>query len=190
MAFGARRQVALLPTRGIREIATLAGVKVYVVRHAEAEEVRPGRRDAERELTRQGRAEFEQVVAGLAALGVRLDTILTSPLIRARQTAEILARALPGPAPTEIDALAPGGTFERVFRALRDPAHESGIALVGHEPGLGALVSLASTGVASDGTPLKKGGVACLRFEGEPRPKGATLAWLLTPKQLRRLAKI
>ncbi|HKE11212.1 MAG TPA: histidine phosphatase family protein, partial [Myxococcota bacterium] len=92
-------------------------MKVYVVRHGEAEEHRPGRRDEERELTRQGKAEFEQVVAGLAALGVRLDAILTSPLIRARQTAEILARALPGPAPVASDALAPGGSFESVFRA-------------------------------------------------------------------------
>jgi phosphohistidine phosphatase SixA len=76
-----------------------------------------------------------------------------------------------------------------VFRALRSPVSESRIALVGHEPSLGALVSLATTGTASDGTPLKKGGVACLRFAGTPRPKGATLAWLLTPKQLRRLGK-
>jgi phosphohistidine phosphatase len=164
-------------------------VKVYIVRHGEAEEQRPGRRDEERELTGQGRAEFEQVVAGLAALGVRVDAILTSPLIRARQTAEILARALPGPPPVQTDALAPGGSFEGVFRALRDPTSESHVALVGHEPSLGALVSLASAGVASDGTPLKKGGVACLRFAGTPRPKGATLAWLLTPKQLRRLGK-
>jgi phosphohistidine phosphatase len=164
-------------------------VKVYVVRHGEAEEHEPGRRDEERELTGPGRAEFEQVVAGLAVLGVRLDAILTSPLIRARQTAEILARALPGPPPAQADALAPGGSFESIFRALRSPDAEARIALVGHEPSLGALVSLATTGVASDGTPLKKGGVACVKFAGTPRPKGATLAWLLTPKQLRRLGK-
>jgi phosphohistidine phosphatase len=164
-------------------------VKVYVVRHAEAEEQRPGRRDEERELTAEGRADFAQVVAGLAALGIRLDRILTSPLIRARQTAEILAQALPGPRPAELVALAPGGSFEGVFRALRDPSGESGIALVGHEPTLGALVSLSTTGVASDGTPLKKGGVACLKFAGAPRSKSAALAWLLTPKQLRRLGK-
>ena len=164
-------------------------MKVYLVRHAEAEDQRPGRRDEERELTEPGRSDFEEVVAGLAALGIRLDRILASPLIRARQTAEILARALPGPRPAELVALAPGGTFEGIFRALRDPGGDSRIALVGHEPSLGALVSLATTGVASDGTPLKKGGVACLRFSGEPRPKAATLAWLLTPKQLRRLRK-
>jgi len=184
-----RRTAGAELTRGIRETGKLAGVKVYVVRHGEAEEQRPGRRDAERELTREGRAQFEQVVEGLVALGIRLDRILTSPLIRARQTAEILARALPGPTPTEIDALAPGGSFEAVFRALRDPASEAGVALVGHEPALGALVSLATTGIASDATPLKKGGVACLKFAGEPRAKGATLGWLLTPKQLRRMAE-
>ncbi len=173
----------------IRETGRLAGVKVYVVRHGEAEEQRAGRPDAERELTREGRLQFEEVVAGLAALGIGLDQILTSPLIRARQTAEILARVLPGPKPVESDALAPGGAFEAVFRALRGPASESRVALVGHEPALGALVSLATTGIASDATPLKKGGVACLKFAGEPRPKGGTLGWLLTPKQLRRMAK-
>ena len=164
-------------------------MKVYVVRHAEAEERRPGRRDDERELTGEGRAEFEQVVSGLAALGVRLDKIFTSPLIRARQTAEILARGLPGPVPTEIEALAPGGAFEGVFKALREAGSDLAIALVGHEPSLGALVSVATAGVPSEGTPLKKGGIACLRFPGEPRVKGAILAWLLTPKQLRRLGK-
>jgi phosphohistidine phosphatase len=162
-------------------------VKVYVVRHGEAEEQRAGRPDAERELTREGRAQFEGVVAGLAAMGIALDKILTSPLVRARQTAEILARVLPGPKPVEIDALAPGGSLEAVFRALRDAA--PGVALVGHEPALGALVALATTGVASGAIPLKKGGVACLKFAGEPRPKGATLGWLLTPKQLRRMAE-
>ncbi len=162
-------------------------MKVYVVRHGEAEEQRPGRPDAERELTREGRAEFEGVAAGIASLGIGLEKILTSPLIRARQTAEILAEALKGPKPVEIEALAPGGSFEAVFRALRDPAQS--VALVGHEPALGALVSLATTGVATDGMPLKKGGVACLKFAGSPRPKGATLGWLLTPKHLRRIAE-
>lgn len=164
-------------------------MKVYVVRHAEAETQRPGQRDAERALTQDGRAEFEQVVAGLGSLGIRLDRILSSPLLRARQTAEILARALPGPAPTEIEALAPGGSFEAVFRALHDRPSAAGVALVGHEPALGALVSLAATGIASDGIPLKKGGVAYLKFAAGTRPQGATLGWLLTPKQLRRIAK-
>jgi len=168
------------------ETGRLTGVKVYLVRHGEAEEQRPGRRDEERELTREGRVQFEGVVAGLAALGIGLDKILTSPLIRARQTAEILAQALPGPKPQEIAALAPGGSFEAVFHVLRHPV--SGIALVGHEPALGTLVSLATTGVASGAMPLKKGGVACLKFSGEPCPKGAVLSWLLTPKQLRRMA--
>ena len=164
-------------------------MKVYVVRHAEAEEQHSGGGDAERELTREGRAQFEQAVGGLAALGIGLDKILTSPLVRARQTAEILARILPGPKPVEIEALAPGGRFEAVFRALRDPDTGREVALVGHEPALGAFLSLATTGIASDGTPLKKGGIACLKFPGEPRPKGATLAWLLTPKQLRLLGE-
>jgi phosphohistidine phosphatase len=164
-------------------------MKVYVVRHAEAEERRSGQDDETRELTREGRAQFVTAVGGLKALGVEIERILTSPLVRARQTAEILARVLPGPKPVEINALAPGGSFDAVFQALREPASGSGVALVGHEPSLGSFVSLSTAGSASDGTPLKKGGVACLKFMGTPRPKGATLSWFLTPKQLRLLGE-
>jgi phosphohistidine phosphatase len=161
-------------------------MKVYVVRHAAAEDAGPGRGDAERRLTSEGRRDFEESVRGLAALGVRLDGIFTSPLVRARETAAILAATLPGPLPEVLDVLGPAGGIEAVLRALRGAADR--IAVVGHEPSLGHLVSLAATGVATDGMPLRKGGVACLAFPGTPRPKGATLSWLLTPKQLRRLA--
>ncbi len=167
--------------------ATLAAVKVYVVRHAEAEEGGGGRPDAVRRLTRDGRQAFEEGVRGLAALGVRLDRIFTSPLLRARETAAILAATLPGPEPTVLDSLGPAGGIEAVLRSLRDEAER--VAIVGHEPALGHLVALATTGVAADGLPLRKGGVACLAFPGSPRPRGATLSWLLTPKQLRRLAR-
>jgi phosphohistidine phosphatase len=160
-------------------------IELYVVRHAEAEDPPPGMRDAQRRLTEKGRRDFTRAAQGLAVLEVGLDTILTSPLVRARETAEILAKELGGPEPRLEDDLAPGGSLEALLRGLRDQG--SRIAVVGHEPGLGHLVSLAASGRVTGGTPLRKGGVARLDFPGAPQPGAAVLSWLLTCKQLRRL---
>jgi phosphohistidine phosphatase len=161
-------------------------MKLYVVRHGVAEDPAPGRSDEARRLTGEGRRDFARGVEGLARLGIELERVLTSPLVRARETAEILAKGLAAPDPELCPELAPGVTSEAVLRALRGAGER--VAVVGHEPGVGFLVSTAAFGSATDATPLRKGGVACLEFAGPPRPGAATLAWLLTPKQLRRLA--
>lgn len=160
---------------------------LYLVRHAEAEPTPPRGGDSERRLTAAGRHEFTRAVAGLRELDIELVRILTSPLLRARQTAEILHEQLPGPAPEEWPLLAPGGGLERLLQGLRDAG--GAVALVGHEPGLGRLLSLAVAGSAGDGTPMRKGGVARIQFEGPPRPGTGCLVWLLTPKLLRRIGR-
>ncbi len=162
-------------------------MELFVVRHGEAEDEAPHGGDAARRLTDEGRRKFAEGVAGLAALGVELDRILTSPLTRARQTAEILSRELRGPEPEEQPLLAPGGSLERLLAAA-GAAGES-VAVVGHEPGLGRLVSLAVTGRTGDGTPLRKGGVALVSFAGDAHPGRGRLVWLATPKLLRRLGR-
>lgn len=160
-------------------------MKVYVVRHGIAEDGGPDLADEARRLTDEGREEFGRVVEGLGVLGVRLDRIFTSPLVRARETAELLRSGIRGPAPEPMPDLAPGGSLDRVFRSL-DGAGDR-VALVGHEPSLGFLVSAALFGEPTDATPLRKGGVACLRFSGPPRPGRAVLGWAATPRQLRHL---
>lgn len=160
-------------------------LRLYVIRHAEAEDTPPGARDADRRLTQKGREDFARGVEGLRQLEVSLERIFCSTLVRARETAALLAEGLPGPEPEPLEELAPGAALEDLLRALRGSGER--VALVGHEPGLGRLVSLAATGRASDGTPLHKGGVARLDFAGALRPDGAVLSWLLTPKLLRRL---
>jgi len=124
----------------------------------------------------------------MRALGLELDVILTSPLPRAAETAAIVAATCgKEPAPRELPALAPGAPAS-VVPALRPFARRSHVMLVGHEPGLSQLASLLLTGstdrVALD---LKKGGCVAIELTKLAPPTGATLRWVLTPKQLRQL---
>jgi len=166
-------------------------VTLYVVRHGIAEETGPGGDDRLRALTPAGRAKMRAGAAGLRRLGVTLDVLLTSPLVRAVETAAIVAEAYGGsPAPVELAALAAGVAPAETVRALRPYARSRDIALVGHEPGLSRMVALLTTGSA-DGlaVELKKGGVAAVDVDGIPAPGRGTLRWLVTPRQLRRLGR-
>lgn len=159
-------------------------MRLYVVRHGKAEDVGPDGTDASRRLTEEGKDDFRRGAEGLARLGLRLDCILTSPLVRARETADLLAEVLGGPRPERLETLAFGDEAEILATAAG--AGEE-VAVVGHEPTLGRLVSLAVFGRTGGGTPLRKGGVACLEL-ARGTPGRAVLAWLLAPKQLRRLS--
>jgi phosphohistidine phosphatase len=118
--------------------------------------------------------------------GGTIDALITSPLLRARQTAAILHRA--GlPEPVDESVLAPGRTAARVLAVLRAHAVNS-IVLVGHEPDLGRLLAVCVAGPdAKLAMRFRKGGAACLYFAGAPRVGEATLEWLLPPKALRAL---
>ncbi|MEA2626009.1 MAG: phosphohistidine phosphatase [Candidatus Binatota bacterium] len=164
-------------------------MRLYVVRHAIAEErATGGGGDAARALTEEGRKKMERATAGLAAIGVRAATVLTSPIRRARETAEILARGLGAPSVEDMTELSTGGAPPQVLGALRRRAPTSPVAIVGHQPTLGALVSLVLTGSSSAlRLDLKKGAVVCLELDFAARSSDATLLWMLAPKQLRHL---
>jgi phosphohistidine phosphatase len=163
-------------------------VRLYVMRHGVAEDAAPGGDDAARRLTPGGRAKLRAAAAGLRALGVELDALLTSPLPRAAETAAIVAEALDGPAPRDLAALAPGVAPAETARALRAFARQARVMVVGHEPGSSGLVAFLLTG-SPDGlaVTLKKGGVVALELRALRAPFEATLRWALTPRQLRRL---
>ena len=135
---------------------------------------------------------MREVVKGLKKLGVQLDLILTSPLVRAVETAEILAGSL-GMNKKEIrqtPALAPGAIVDQLLTEIKNQASAQSIAIVGHQPDLGHLISRI---VQSDdcvlSIQLKKGGICCINVsETVPTLRG-DLMWLLTPKQLRMVAK-
>ena len=121
----------------------MASYELYLIRHGVAEErgeAWPD--DTLRPLTEHGAAEMKQAMSGLARLGVALDVMLSSPLVRARQTADIVAAALQAkPAIVVVKSLSPGGPQQAVLAELARQARRDHVALVGHEPGLGALAA-------------------------------------------------
>jgi phosphohistidine phosphatase SixA len=125
---------------------------------------------------------------GLRTLGVGLDRLLASPLRRALETARILARELEGPEPDTAAVLDGSAPADAILNELAACGPADRVGLVGHMPGLGELVTLATTGVASGGAALGTASVARVDFEGRPRPGGGRLRWLLTAEQLARLS--
>jgi phosphohistidine phosphatase len=164
-------------------------IELYLVRHAIAEARGPEwPDDAKRPLSDEGRGKMGKQAAGLDTLNVRIEEILTSPLVRTRQTAEILAKGLSSrPKITDFPPLAPGHSIKEALMALKDYEKRSRLALVGHEPGLGELLA-ALIGTRNPVT-FKKGGVSLVKVDRLPPDGGAgALCWFLTPKILRKLA--
>jgi len=163
-------------------------MKLYLVRHASAEDPNPATDDKDRALTDGGKTKMIRAVEGLRKLKIHPLLILTSPLKRAHETAEILAGGLTGIRIEVMPELAPGCDSATILEALRPHARHKSIALVGHQPGLGHLASFLLTG--SDrrcDLDFKKGGVACLETEISDNPTSCVLEWFATPKLLRRI---
>lgn len=161
---------------------------LYLVRHAIAADRGPAwPDDTERPLTHKGKARMRQVVAGLVALDVQIDQVLTSPLVRAAETAELLVEGLqPSPSLAVTTALAPGHTLDALLEALAPYHRAKGIALVGHEPDLGEVAARLIG--AREPIAFKKGGVCRLDFVRLPPAGSLTLVWHATPKMIRALA--
>ena len=158
---------------------------LYILRHGIAEEAAPGGDDRARRLTARGRAKLRAAAEGMKAFGIRFDVLLTSPLVRARETAAIVSEVYgKSPVPRELAALASGVSPGETVRALKPYARSHAVMIVGHEPGLSGVAALLLTG-SPDGVrlALKKGGLIALDVGGG----NATLRSLLSPRQLRRL---
>ncbi len=160
---------------------------LYLVRHAIAEDrgdAWPD--DAKRPLTRKGIGRMRQIARGLRTLGVEIDLVLASPLVRAKQTAELLANGLkPAPSLTVISALSPGVRPPQAVDAIQPYRKARGLALVGHEPDLGELAAWLIGAKAP--LPFKKGGVCRIEFDGPPAQGAGQVSWFATPKMLRAL---
>jgi phosphohistidine phosphatase len=167
-------------------------MQLYLMRHAIAHELGAdgSRTDAGRTLTTEGRANTRAAAQAMRRLELDFDAIWTSPLVRARQTAEIVAEVLKkNHCLQEVPELAPGASPERIVKALARLDHGSSVLLVGHEPDLSRLVAFLVWGsLEADRLDFKKG--ALCRLDGEFGLGGgkATLRWFLAPKQLRLLA--
>jgi phosphohistidine phosphatase len=157
---------------------------LYLIRHAiAAERGDQYPDDAKRPLTGQGMGRFRKAVRGLAELDVELDVILTSPFVRARQTADILSEQLRGhPEVIETAALIPGAAHADLIAELANHAKRSTLALVGHEPGIGTA---AARLVGAKGAfEFKKGGVCRIDVSSLPPAGPGRLVWFATPKML------
>jgi phosphohistidine phosphatase len=162
----------------------------HLIRHGAAmhkeEFPRTGRSDDLRPLTSAGKKEMARVARGLRALVPAIDALSPSPLVRARETAEIVARAYRMKVGPAARSLVPDARPTAFVRWLATCPGADVVAVVGHEPHHGALVTWLVAGVNEPNVELKKGGACLLRFDGRPRRAGARLEWLLTPAQLRR----
>jgi phosphohistidine phosphatase len=167
-------------------------MKIVIIRHAIAmardEWAEQSANDDLRPVTGEGEKRMRRGAKGLKGVVKRLDIIATSPLLRARQTAQIIADALGGPAPTEVAQLVPNGGAESVTEWLQGQPSDATIAVVGHEPDLSALMAWLTTANPRAFMPLKKGGACLLEADDVPIAGNCQLRWALTPAQLRDLA--
>ncbi len=141
--------------------------------------------DEERPLTKRGERRFQAAARGLARVVRRPDALLTSPLVRARQTADIAAAAWGKIKPKETEALAAGG-FEAVAAEIEKHPKDAVVAIVGHEPDLSALLARLLGTPSSERLTFKKGGAALVDV---PRrlADGGALVWYLPPRILRSI---
>ncbi len=164
---------------------------LLIVRHAIAFDRNPRRwrDDGERPLSPEGMVRARKAAAGLKQIVERPQCVLTSPLVRARQTATILTEFAKWPKPIDCEALAPDVAPEEVFASLAD-RKEKIVAVVGHQPALGRLLAACLPaqvrgGVKPGAFELKKMGIAMVSFRSIPREGSGVLQWLVPPRILR-----
>jgi phosphohistidine phosphatase len=155
-------------------------VILYFLRHGKAGEHRAGDpTDDARELTDAGVAELQAAAPLWRRLNLRPDLVLSSPLPRALQTADLLVEGVQlARRPLADDRLRPGAEWPDMARAMTADRDARRVMFVGHEPDLSAAVALL-TGARV--VRLRTGGVACVEFPGIPEPAAGELAWLLDP---------
>jgi phosphohistidine phosphatase len=163
--------------------------RVFVIRHAEAEEpvdaARERRNDDQRRLTESGKRDMHRGAEGLTTLTDDIQLILTSPLKRAVETAEILHAAFHQAKLREHPLLSPGFDPDALLESIA--AHPGAIALVGHEPDLSQWIGYMTTGDVRSVVRMKKGSVCRLDMPEPALPGEACIAWLITLKQLGKL---
>ena len=165
-------------------------MEVYILRHGIAAE-RGGISypNDDRPLTEEGIEKMQKAAKGIAELIPRVDVILTSPLERARHTAQIAAEALSCEANVKTcKELLPGTSVAELAESLRSLRVKERLMLVGHEPGLSQFASYL-IGSAASVIEFKKGSLCRIDVDKVPPSKSGVLVWHLTPKQLRSVGK-
>jgi phosphohistidine phosphatase len=160
---------------------------LYLMRHGIAEESAPTGGDPERRLTQHGTLRTAMVAKGLKRLGLTFDRIVSSPFIRARQTAEIVARITEHREEILLDPrLMPFSSFDEVGDLLADHLDVESLLLAGHEPNISTVIS----GLTADGRleiDVRKASIAAIEIRTARRPARGALLWSITPKLFERL---
>ena len=172
------------PSTHVPSLGAMAATELYLIRHGLAGEPTASRDDGLRPLTRTGRKRTGAVAKRLGALGLHLDLLSSSPLVRAWETAEILQRSGLCQRLVESTFLAPGGDFQDWLRWLARWRRRSGnhrLGVVGHMPGLGAWAETLVWGTAKQRLVLKKAGLVGLSLPPRGSPVGRCPLFLLLP---------
>ena len=168
-------------------------MKLLVIRHAAAEDkeewAQTGKSDDERPLTSEGARYMVTAAKGLRKIVSEVDLIATSPLVRARQTADIVASELDVKRIEVTDVLVPDTPLSAFEEWLVSNDGRDTVAVVGHEPHLGILVTWLLTGVEEPRVEMKKGAACLIEFETTPASGEGLLRWSIPPGPLRRLVK-
>jgi phosphohistidine phosphatase len=144
--------------------------------------------DEERPLTRKGVERTREVAAGLVRLGVSPTHVLSSPLIRAMETARILQDIFEVRTNIQVcEELFPDAPPEKMFPLLTSLTAEPCVLCVGHEPQLSSAASLMLFGKPTSGLAFKKAGAALIRYDTDPRPGVGMLRWWMGPAQIRAI---
>jgi phosphohistidine phosphatase len=167
-------------------------VNLLIIRHGPAGDPEAwqaeGKDDRVRPLTPKGKKEMRRAAGGLARVVPELDVLATSPLTRAAQTAEIVAREY-GCQVETVEELTADHQPQDLLPWLQQHQDRETVAVVGHEPHLGLLAGYLLTGKSVSFVDLKKGGACLIQVADTVKPGSGTLEWLLTDRDLRRLAK-
>ncbi len=169
---------------------TETGYSLYIMRHgiAVAHGAVRFSDDAERPLTPEGKEKMQEIGEGLNRAGFDLDWIVSSPLVRAVETAKIVGESLSTKPPMDVcDAMRPGGSPEELLAFLAKRPNRKRVLVVGHEPDLSELAARLIGAGSHASLAFKKGGCCMISFDEFP-PKGpGQLEWWLTPRLLRKL---
>jgi phosphohistidine phosphatase len=157
-------------------------MELYLLRHADAGD--PGAwngSDADRPLSGKGHKQAERLGRFLAEIGFRADAVITSPKVRAAQTAELVAEQIGGA--TTVDPRLGGEVTLSTLRGILSDAHDPGrVVVVGHDPDFSDLLA---TLCAAERIPMKKGALARIDVDGPLVHGAGTLRWLVPPELLK-----
>jgi phosphohistidine phosphatase len=166
------------------------GYVLYIMRHGLAV-TRGSVRfsdDAQRPLVPEGKEKMREIAEGLKRMGFEVDWIVSSPLVRAVETAGIIADSLASSAPVDVcEAMRPGGSPEEVIAFLAKRPSRTRVLVVGHEPDLSELAARLIGAGSHANLALKKGGCCMISFDEFPPRSPGQLVWWLTPRLLRKL---